>query len=494
LFDKREAGIAGGCHRKSYFRMTGEPPSNQIDIVAARRFRTGRAMELDIVNLAKAAGIFVAAGVRYHVADIDLPLELDLVVRDPQTARMYIIENKTTYGYAANKEVIKDGHPRLEGVMQSTIYLNGFSTGEILKEIIHESCRRKQAARDEMQVWDHDQASWQFQKAKKEFERNRIEVDFDAMELCSDGPVGVKMTYETRDDCQTREFEIGLLGDELDGLHYPMIDGIPQKLFTVESVYERFRALQGYHFRNIGFVRRELAIAGTLEPGKGLGQDGKDRTGFEQSRADMSYWDLVFQNVRALPSNFWPPAEYEWKYSAEKIQTLGEAGIIGKTKYRNWQKRAKGKTHLGAWQCAHCPFKTKCVSVEYPEMRHQVADLMLDDGNIEPLATRLREICRCTCRRSRSGAGGSKRGRILRHQCREDALSRIPRKGIVRRLRRGRSGLQVRHRLAAEASRHVLDCPWRQRHHRPALLPHQREVRGLLGTGSGGMINPSSHF
>ena len=474
--------------------MTGEPPSNQIDIVAARRFRTGRAMELDIVNLARAAGIFVAAGVRYHVADIDLPLELDLVVRDPQTARMYIIENKTTYGYAANKEVIKDGHPRLEGVMQSTIYLNEFSTGEILKEIIHESCRRKQAARDEMQVWDHDQASWQFQKAKKEFERNRIEVDFDAMELCSDGPVGVKMTYETRDDCQTREFEIGLLGDELDGLHYPMIDGIPQKPFTVESVYERFRALQGYHFRNIGFVRRELAIAGTLEPGKGLGQDGKDRTGFEQSRADMSYWDLVFQNVRALPSNFWPPAEYEWKYSAEKIQTLGEAGIIGKTKYRNWQKRAKGKTHLGAWQCAHCPFKTKCVSVEYPEMRHQVADLMLDDGNIEPLATRLREICRCTCRRSRSGAGGSKRGRILRHQCREDALSRIPRKGIVRRLRRGRSGLQVRHRLAAEASRHVLDCPWRQRHHRPALLPHQREVRGLLGTGSGGMINPSSHF
>src|ERR1039457_4247613 len=32
LFDKREAGIAGGCHRKSYFRMTGEPPTNQIDV------------------------------------------------------------------------------------------------------------------------------------------------------------------------------------------------------------------------------------------------------------------------------------------------------------------------------------------------------------------------------------------------------------------------------------------------------------------------------
>jgi hypothetical protein len=383
LFDARESGIAGGCHRKSYFRMTGEPPTNQIDIVAARRFRTGRAMELDIVNLAKAAGIFVAAGVRYHVADIDLPLELDLVVRDPQTARMYIIENKTTYGYAANKEVIKDGHPRLEGVIQSSIYLNEFSTGEILKEIIYESCRRRLAARDDMQAWDHDQESWQFQKVKKELERNRIEVDFDAMELCSDEPVGVKMTYETRDDCQAREFEIGLFEDELDGLHYPMIDGLPQKLFTVESVYERFRALQGYHSRNIGFVRRELARAGTLEPGKGLGQDGKNCTGFEQSRADMSYWDLVFQNVRALPSNFWPPAEYEWKYSAEKIQTLGEAGIIGKTKYMAWQKRLKGKTHLGAWQCSHCPFKAKCVTVEYPEIRHQVADVMAVESEDE---------------------------------------------------------------------------------------------------------------
>src|ERR1019366_4467432 len=118
--------------------------SNQIDVVSARRFRTGRAMELDIVNLAKAAGIFVAAGVRYHVADIDLPLELDLGGGEPQAGAMFNNQNKTTYGYTANKKVIKDGHPRIEGVVQSAIYLNEFSTGEILKEIIHESCRRKQ--------------------------------------------------------------------------------------------------------------------------------------------------------------------------------------------------------------------------------------------------------------------------------------------------------------------------------------------------------------
>src|SRR5260370_26163006 len=50
--------------------------------------------------------------------------------------------------------------------------------------------------------------------------------------------------------------------------------------------------------------------------------------------------------------------------------------------------------------------------------------------------------------------------------------------------------MQVRCGGAPEAIRHVLDRPRRQRHHRPALLPHQWEVRGLLGAGSSCLINP----
>src|ERR1035441_4473623 len=127
--------------------------------------------------------------------------------------------------------------------------------------------------------------------------------------------------------------------------------------FRSESVYERFRALQGYHFRNIGFVRRELAIAGTLEPGKGLGQDGKDRTGFEQSRADMSYWDLVFQNVRALPSNFWPPAEYEWKYSAEKITDPGRSRDNRQDEVPELAEEGEGQDTLGGLAMRTLPFQ-----------------------------------------------------------------------------------------------------------------------------------------
>ena len=43
---------------------------------------------------------------------------------------------------------------------------------------------------------------------------------------------------------------------------------------------------------------------------------------------------------------------------------------------------------------------------------------LLDDGNIEPLVARLREIAAEHADASRTGGGGFKRGRILRHQCR----------------------------------------------------------------------------
>jgi hypothetical protein len=101
LFDRRESDIIGACHRKSYWRLIGEPQTNLIDVIGARRFRTGRAMELDIINLAKDAGVFVAW--------------------DPDNNKLYIVENKTIFGYPAKKKVITGGQPKLEGVMQSVI-------------------------------------------------------------------------------------------------------------------------------------------------------------------------------------------------------------------------------------------------------------------------------------------------------------------------------------------------------------------------------------
>jgi hypothetical protein len=380
LFDQRESDIIGGCHRKSYWRLIGEPQTNKVDVIGARRFRTGRAMELDIISLAKTAGVFVACGVRYHVADIDLPLELDLVVVDLATKALYIVENKTIYGWASNKMVIRDGHPKLEGVMQSVIYLNEFGNGAKLKRIIRESWSRKQELAAKMAQFQEDGVvdGREYWELKKEFDRNRIEVDFENLDKGADGLVGVKMTYETRDDCQTREFDIGLSQDPLDGLHYPEIDSIPQKLFTVESIYERYRILQEYYLRNVAMVREQMQQAGWPEP-----PCGGALSAVELSAAVKAYWDEVFKRVRALHPSYWPPAEYQWKYGNDKIQVLGEAGIIGKTRYRDWQKRVKGKTHVGAWQCAYCPHKAKCIAVEYPEYTHLIADMISIDGEQE---------------------------------------------------------------------------------------------------------------
>ena len=365
LFDQRESAIIGGCHRKSYWRLVGEPQTNKVDVIGARRFRTGRAMELDIISLAKKAGVFVACGVRYHVADIDLPLELDLVVIDPETKALYIVENKTIYGFMAGKKVIREGHPKMEGVMQSVIYLNEFGNGAKLKRIIRESWNRKQELAQTLAQLEEVGAvlGGIYQGVKTEFDRNRIEVNFENLDKSTDGLVSVKMTYETRDDCQTREFDIGLSQDPLDSLHYPEIDGIPQKFFTVESIYERYRILQEFYLRNVAMVRAAMAAEGKVLV----------------EEEDKAYWDAVFTRVRALPPNYWPPAEYEWKYPSEKIQVLGEAGIIGKTKYKDWQKRVKGKTHVGAWQCQYCPHKPKCIAAEYPEYTHLIADMLSVD-------------------------------------------------------------------------------------------------------------------
>src|ERR1039457_6512933 len=55
------------------------------------------------------------------------------------------------------------------------------------------------------------------------------------------------------------------------------------------------------------------------------------------------------------------------------------------------------------------------------------------------------------------------------------------------------SRLQDRNRLSSQTVPHVLDGPRSQRHHCPAMLPHQQPFRGLLGGApSGGLISTST--
>jgi hypothetical protein len=390
LYDQTESQYVGKCHRAEIFKMIGEPQTNPTNEVSARRFRMGRSCEEDVVKLAKDAGIFVAAGVRAFIPDINMTLELDLVVMDPDTNKAgvdnqaVIVENKSIYGYFGNKEVIAEGKPKKEAVMQEIVYLNEFRNGAILKEAIKRGLAKK--ARDGALVdrlagqLEDERASnfpdadeierlqTELAKALYDFNRNRIEVNEENLAKVDDGPLAGKLAYESRDECQAREFDIEIWQDPVTGKHYPMIDGEPYQWFDVEDLYARWRILKEHFSRMRDEAQRRMSARGLEAPGP----DADVRT------VD-AYWAEVGIEMRKLPKEFLPPAEYDWKYADEKIERMREAGVMGKTKYDKWKKGARGFERLGSWQCSFCGWCQKCVPMEYPELAY----LALQNPDVE---------------------------------------------------------------------------------------------------------------
>lgn len=369
-FDKRVAPILGKCHRSSYFRLIGEPVANVTTPTAARRFRMGRACEDDITLLAKDAGLHVANGVRCFVPDLCLPFELDLVVRDPDTNQAIIAENKSIYGVWAAKE-LQGGKPKTEAVLQLCLYLNEVRTGAKLKELIlynRQQRRDWESKLDLLSMSDPNLKSDEAKQIQSQIKRNRIEVTDENLELIDDGPIHGKLTYEARDTCETWEFDVSIYEDELDGLHYPEVDGQPWKKFTLESVYKRYHILQGYWFRARAEAQERLEAEGVVAPKDLNTPNGK------------KYLDSLAAAVRKLPNTFWPPAEYQLRYTPQKTDELFAAGLVFKTAYAKWQKQAPGYEYMGDWQCKFCNFKSTCAAVEYPELRHLALDLADDEA------------------------------------------------------------------------------------------------------------------
>lgn len=233
--DKTEGNIVGRCHRASFGRMVGWSITNQVDPVGAWRWVTGRLIEGYLTDIAKATDpkIFVANGVKHLVKDLQMALELDLVVIDPKTKKGWITECKTYYGYMAKKEIETEGRPKLENLMQASLYLLEIKTGAKLKEIIRQGLKDKE---------------------EKAGYRNRIEADLEVVEQMDDGPLGCKLVYISRDECLRKEFNI-TIEEHFDGSFYPCVDGAMWQVFTVDSIYERYKTLQNYWY-----VARKTAV------------------------------------------------------------------------------------------------------------------------------------------------------------------------------------------------------------------------------------------
>lgn len=356
-FDQSIQKIVGKCHRASYWRMIGKEVSQQIDTLGAMRFTMGRAVEHEMEVLAKQGGIWAASGVRTFIPDIYLPIELDLILVDPDTKQGYIGENKSISSnpYAV-KEIITGRTPKTDHTMQLALYLLEIKTGKNLKKLIYDGVLDR--------LRDPETA------AKR---RNRIEADLKKVDMMSDGPLRAKLLYETREGDAKTEFDLDVV-ENFDGLHYLEIDGQEKRDFSVESIYERFRILQGYWFRAMEEAKKRLASRKKdpmIEP--------EDKPDEQMTPADLAleqkYFTELNKEVLALPPKFLPPAEYEFAWGAEKVEKAYQKGIVSKSKYEGWKKGHKGKERIGDWQCAYCSHRNDCLALENPSKVYLVQDI-----------------------------------------------------------------------------------------------------------------------
>jgi hypothetical protein len=364
LFDQSKDDIVGKCHRASFLRMIGYPVSNPIDPKGARIFALGKACENNVVANTKAAGIFVASGVRAFSTDVDLSFELDLVIIDKATGQGYIIENKSIYGYVQESNLNK-GEPKVDGIMQICLYLNEIPTGKALKETIAACKARRQELQEvylKLLLDDPEMLNKETRSAWGRLQMYRMEVDEENLALLSDGPLLGKTAYESRGSCDTWEFDVSITQDPFSGLHYPTVAKPGRRLerwdrFTIESIYERYRKLGEYWW-----AARHWAEA------KAASQGHTDSTA-------PDYESMVASAYQDLPVALWPPAEYEWRYSTEKIHKLYTDGLLSKTDAKKWEaainpkRRKEHVLTMGSWRCSYCAFKQVCVPMEYPHMQ-----------------------------------------------------------------------------------------------------------------------------
>jgi hypothetical protein len=367
--------IYGTCMRKAFYRMIGWPKQEEITADSPWKWVIGRAVEDKLTDLCVIAGnnvgdghesLYVANGVKHYIRDLYLSIEMDVIARDPKTNRGWVIECKSYDGYFAEQQIEKQLKPKEENLIQLVIYLHSMKNGKNLKKVILDSLedRRK------------------LDGLGKEH-RNRTEANLDVLNVMDDGPIGAKLVYISRGECNRTEFDIEIMQD-VDGFHYPVINGIPSKIFTVESVFERFHTLQNYWFRARQAAYDVLESQGIVPPLTmnllmSRGDVPADMTvrrdlTKDEWAAEKRYYEKLENAVRMLPDSYFPPPEYEWSYSNDRVRELGTAKVIGKTKFADWNA---GKiTRLGDWQCDYCPFAMSgCVAKQRPDLAYQLYDI-----------------------------------------------------------------------------------------------------------------------
>lgn len=141
--------ILGKCRRQSYFRFAKdnyyfdkkyEHLEPLVDIINEHKLPAdkylrwiwiqGELYEDYCVNMAKESGVYIAGQTSVYIPGYNISGKIDLIVIDPNTAKMHIVEVKSVYGFNANSVLGTDaqhkknliGTPRDSHLMQLGIY------------------------------------------------------------------------------------------------------------------------------------------------------------------------------------------------------------------------------------------------------------------------------------------------------------------------------------------------------------------------------------
>ncbi len=247
-----EKNVIGTCMRAAFYRYSGEFKGQAYTPYSHWIFLTGKALEEALVENWKQMGIWVDNNIKFRSKEHHVSGELDIVIKDPEDGKLKIVEIKTYYGYEATKEICGNpkkgipGKPKDNNLLQILVYL-------YLHQHIFESG---------------------------------------------------KLIYIDKVSQNNAEFDISLTkeGDST----YPVINGVVQRRFAVEEIFERYELLGDY---------------------------------IEQKQL--------------------PPRDYEIQYSPERVERLWKEKKISKTKYEAWQD---GKP-VGDWACSYCRYKAECWSI-----------------------------------------------------------------------------------------------------------------------------------
>lgn len=121
-----EEVIKGACVRAMYYRCTGEI-QKPFETKTFYTFACGNIFEDYLTEKIKETGTYLDNSVKFFNNDIRLSGEIDVLVRDPDTKELVIVEVKTSAGYYSIKEIAGNkstqGKPKPAHLLQLLLYL-----------------------------------------------------------------------------------------------------------------------------------------------------------------------------------------------------------------------------------------------------------------------------------------------------------------------------------------------------------------------------------